>query len=260
MAGLQGKRVVITRSREDWEESAAAVRRRGGLPLACPMIDILPPEDSAPLDGALRSLDTFDWIFFTSAHSVRSFFERAATLGVTGVPSAQVRLAVIGPATAAELARYHMHPHFTADRFTGAEFVKEFLRYHEAAGQRFLLPLSNLARATVADALREARGEVTAVTAYRNAPVTTLPDEIVTRLQHGEIDWILFTSSSTVRHFFEVLKNHPALPRRFRAASIGPLTSETLRGYGCPPDAEAPVHTLEGLLDAMEGYISGDSE
>ena len=67
-------------------------------------------------------------------------------------------------------------------------------------------------------------------------------------------------NKAVARHFFEALKKQATLLRRFRAASIGPLTSETLRGYGCPPDAEAPVHTLEGLLDAMEGYISGDSE
>ncbi|MFB3786253.1 MAG: uroporphyrinogen-III synthase [bacterium] len=256
MAGLQGKRVVITRSREDWDETAAAVRRRGGLPISCPMIDILPPEDPTPLDSALRHMESFDWIFFTSVHSVRFFFGRAEMLGLTDVPPVQVRLAVIGPATAAELARHHLHPHFTADRFTGADFVEEFRRTQTVTGKRFLLPLSSIARATIVEALREAGGEVTAVTAYRNAPVTSLPEEIVTRLQHNEIDWILFTSSSTARHFLEALILHAAIPHSFHTASIGPLTSETLREYGCPPDVEAPVHTLEGLLDAVEGCTS----
>lgn len=254
MAGLQGKRIIITRSREDWDETAAAVRRRGGLPVPCPMIDILPPEDPDPLDQALRNLASYDWIFFTSVHSVRFFFGRAKSLELKDFPPARCRIAVIGPATAAELARYQIHPHFSGERFTGGEFVEEFLRMQEAAGKRFLLPLSNIARTTIADALQSARGEVTAVTAYRNAPVTTLPKEIVTRLERGEIDWILFTSSSTARHFFEALKKQATLLRGFRAASIGPLTSDTLREYGYPPDVEAAVHTLEGLLDAMEQF------
>lgn len=252
METLAGKRIVITRSWEDYEAAAEAIRRRGGIPIACPTISLHPPEDCEPLDRAIQSIQNFDWIFFTSAHAAQFFLERLFSKSIR-LPDS-VQCAAIGPATAAAVAQRGVRSSFIAKTATGRSLVREFNEVHPIQGKRFLLPLSNMARDEVNNSLREAGGAVTAVTAYRTIPAETFPREVGDFLRKNAVDWVTFFSSSAAANFYQILQRNPNYPACFHIASIGPSTSETLRQIGATPDVEAVPHTLEGLLDAMTAF------
>jgi len=251
MKPLEGLRIVITRQAEEQEEAARLVQEAGGIPLACPVLSMRWPNHTTPLDHAIRNVAGFDWLFFTSANSVRFFWTRFGILGVSRSDAARCRIAVIGKATEAALNEYGRQADFTAAEATGEAFVDEFALLQPVSGVSFLFPLSHIARSTVPDTLKLLGGRVKQVVAYCNEPVKELPQDVVNKLEAGQVDWVLFTSSSTVDHFMACLppsiKENPV----FRAASIGPKTSETLRTYAIEPAAEAHEHTLPGLLAAI---------
>lgn len=249
METLAGKHIVITRSLEDFDLSAEAIRQREGIPIASPAIALALPSDCRPLDRAIHAIGQYDWIVFTSVHAVQFFYERMLFLGVR-LPDT-IRSAAIGEATANALISLGVQPAFIAQKSTGEGMIQEFSRLYPVHEKRFLLPLSNIARDTVGNLLRGHGGAVTAVTAYCNAPAETFPSEFIRHMERREIDWVTFFSSSAVTNFYQIWKKYPWLETRFRVASIGPSTSETLRKHGVEPDVEADPHTLEGILDAI---------
>ncbi|MEW6235748.1 MAG: uroporphyrinogen-III synthase [Candidatus Omnitrophota bacterium] len=243
-------RILILRGGEDVDETAEKIRRAGWTPIACPMIEFLPPEDYEPLDEAIRSLERYDWIFFTSAHSIRFFARRVEVLNRNEAVGA-AKLAAIGPATQRAALALGWRLDFIAERSSAEGFFEEFRQKYAIRSQRFLLPLSNIAHRTMPDLLQEYEGDVNAVVAYRNEPVKEIPQDVIGLLSEGAMDWTLFTSPSTARNFFAVLRDHPNAQNGVRAASIGPTTSQALRELGFPPIVEAQTHTLDGLLAAI---------
>ncbi|MGC9326359.1 MAG: uroporphyrinogen-III synthase [Candidatus Hinthialibacter sp.] len=252
---LAGQRIVITRSLEDFQEAAGAVRARGGIPIACPMIQLTPPENPEPLDCALRSLADFDWIFFTSPHAVQFFFARIGELDIDATLVKKINLAAVGNSTAARLASHGFQADFTAQTFTGESLFQEFSQIHPVEQKRFLLPLSNIARKTLTNRLKEGGGQVIAVTAYCNAPARKFSAEFINGLKKNQLDWVTFFSSSAVDNFYRILRHEPNLPVNFQIASIGPSTTQTLLSHGQPPAVEASPYTLEGMLDAIANRI-----
>ena len=251
MNPLEGKRIAVTRSAEDFEACAESIRRLGGIPLACPMITFAPPDDTTPLDECLRRLREFNWILFTSAHSVQFFWMRLEALGLGAADLSGVPCAAIGPATTEVLRERGIAPAFEAERSTGETFFEEFRQQVSLAGQRFLIPGSQIAHKTLPNLLRRAGGEVWDVVAYTNQPTGEIPGEILSLLHDGRLDYILFTSSSTVEHFMQCLPPEPGLKQNLHAASIGPSTSATLRAHGVVPILEAQTHSLDGLLETI---------
>lgn len=217
------------------------------------MIRIRPPENWEALDQAIRRLAEFDWLLFTSAHSVRYFCDRCTDLGYGFEYIMAVRIAVIGPATARELVECGLTPTFLAAQSTAEHFLREFTSNYKVQGRRFLLPLSNIARKTLSEGLRSEGGVVQEATAYINEPVTSLPEEIQALIREGSLDWIFFTSSSTASNFFTGLSRADLALGSIHTASIGPRTSETLREYGVEPTIEASEHTVEGMIKAING-------
>ena len=254
MESLAGQRIIVTRRSDDAADTMETIRRRGGVPVACPVIEIVPPAESRPLDDAVRSLGTFDWILFTSANSVRFFFQRVEALGIDKQVLDRVKIAAIGPATEQELSRYDRTANFTAAQSMGTTFVEEMGKGNPIQGRRFLFPCSDIAHRTVPDRIRESGGDLTEAVAYCNKPVERLPEGALEKLKAGAIDWVLFTSSSTVRNFYACLENDPELIITFRTASIGPATSSTLKQFGVQPDVQAEIHTIDGLLDAVSSF------
>jgi uroporphyrinogen III methyltransferase/synthase len=248
---LAGKCILVTRGANEQEETAEQIRRLGGIPIACPVITIELPAETALLDRAIREAANFDWIFFTSTNSVRFFCRRAKDLGYVNINIKNVKIASIGPKTRRELESNGLSANFMAEQATAVKFFDEFQIKFPIKGKRFLLPLSDIAHRTLPELVRQNGGEITEVVAYCNRPVDVLPKTIITSLARGEIDWVLFTSSSTVRNFFHGLQNEPNAQKNVNAASIGPSTSATLREYGVSPRIEAEEHTMEGLLKAL---------
>jgi len=243
---LGGLRVVVTRASDQAAGLVAALRAAGGCPAELPLLAVVPPADPRPLERAASELPLFDWIAFASANAVEALLSLAA-----GALPARLRVAAVGPATAAALRAFGIEPHLEAP-LSGAEGLAEALAPHVARRRRVLLPQAADARPVLATRLEQAGAEVVAVVAYDKR----LPADAAARARElfaGEpLGWVTFTSPRIVRHFVEVLGGEWAARRgELRAASIGPVTSAELRGRGVEPAAEAERASDEGLVVAV---------
>lgn len=247
---LAGRTVVVTRARAQAGDFIAALEEMGAEVVAVPLIRILPAADQGPLRDAARCAATFDWIVFTSANGVDRFFAALAEDGRDARALAAARIAAIGPATAAELAKHAVVPDLIPGEHVG-EAAAEALVAAGVAGKRILLPRAEVAGAVLPDALRARGADVVEAAAYRTLPDGEGAAELRRRLEAGEIDWVTFTSSSTARYFAELVGTEVG---RARVASIGPVTSRMAREMGMRVDVEAAEYTIPGLLAALRAF------
>jgi uroporphyrinogen III methyltransferase/synthase len=245
---LSGKRIVVTRARAQASGFAASLRELGAEVVQLPVIRIAPPEDPAPLREAAEAAGAFDWIVFTSANGVDRFFATLADSGRDARALGGVSLCTIGPATAEALAKHGVRADLVPDEFVAEAALEALAAAGDLAGKRILIPRAAEAREVLPDGLRERGAEVVVVAAYRTVRDGSGAEEVRRALGAGEIDWVTFTASSTVRSFVELLGTDVG---RARVASIGPITSATVRELGMQVDVEAKEYTIPGLLQAI---------
>ena len=246
---LQGKRVLVTRAREQADDLVHRLVALGAVPIVFPTIQIVPPADGyAALDAALRNLSTFDWVVFTSVNGVVHVCDRLSALGLDMGIFAAVRLATIGPATAEALAARGAQSDVTPERYI-AEALLDAIPH--VAGKRFLLARADLARDRLRTGLQEAGAEVVDVHAYRT--VGASPDADAQAALDNGVDLLTFTSSSTVRHFVAQIgyARAQALCEQGRVVVIGPITAQTVQEFGLRVDAVASTYTISGLVEAL---------
>lgn len=238
---LFGKRVVVTRAREQAPELSMRLRALAAAVIELPVIALEPPRDPGPLNAAIERLEGYDWLIFTSVNGVRFFLESLDRSG-RDLRALRGRLCAIGPATRAALERLHLK----VDRMPGEYVAEELIRMfteEEISGKRVLLPRAAVARDVIPDALLRRGASVDVVETYRNA---------VPPIDWGEWrnpHWVTFTSSSTVRNFVE--SGGRERLAGVRVASIGPVTSAKARELGVRVDAEAREYTMDGLVQAL---------
>jgi uroporphyrinogen III methyltransferase/synthase len=259
---LFGRRVVVTRPREQAGELARTLEDAGAEVVLFPTIALAPPPDPAALDRAVAAAATYDWIVFTSANGVRGFFACFAGQGRDVRELGPVRLAAIGPETAGELERRMLRPAVVPREYR-AEGLLAALAGQDLRGRRVLLPRAAGARAVLPETLAARGATVDEVIAYRAVPP---PDADVPGLRAalatGAIDALTFTSSSTVRHFVELL-GRDALRTLGRTvvACIGPITAETAREEGLPVHVCPADYTAAALAASLVEHFcnaSGD--
>ncbi|KUK41005.1 MAG: Uroporphyrinogen-III methylase and Uroporphyrinogen-III synthase, partial [Clostridia bacterium 62_21] len=255
---LFGKKVLITRTREQAGALAKAIAALGGEPWEFPTIQVLPPADWTPVDLAIERLGAYDWIVFTSVNGVRFFFGRLKEHDKDVRALGRARIGAIGPKTQAALERYGLRVDAVPELYR-AEEVAAALRERILPGAKVLLPRADIARKFLAEALAELGAEVTEVAVYRTVPVAKDAAPVRRALEKGEIDVVTFTSSSTVRNFVSLVgpAEAAALLGGCVVASIGPVTSSTARAYGIQVDVEAGRYTVDGLVEAICGYFTG---
>ncbi|NYF52313.1 uroporphyrinogen-III synthase [Tunturiibacter gelidoferens] len=246
---LAGKRILITRTRHQASDLAAQLEALGATPITIPTIEIVPPASFAALDAALTCLRTYDWLLFTSANAVEAFHRRAQFLHLTQLPK---HIAVIGPATLRAANAIGLTVDLVPPQYIAESLAEALLP--EAPGKTFLLPRATEARDILPEALTAAGATVTIAEAYRNQ---TPPDSIPA-LRHlfstpeNYPDAITFTSASTATNLFALLEAaNLTLPPNITLASIGPITSRTLRDLGYSPTAEATEPTIPALIQSL---------
>lgn len=242
---LAGRRIVITRAREQAEDLCDELSDLGAEVLYQPAITISAPPDWAPVDAALDRLETYDWVVFSSANGVRYLLDRLverADLRRLG----RSRLAAIGPGTAEELARYRLKADLVPREFRAEALAAELIGAD--AGRRFLLARASRGREVLAEQLSAAGREVDQVVVYSSTDVQVADDEVVAALREGRIDWITVTSSAIARSLARLFGDDL---RRAKLASISPITSGELRKLGYEPAAEATQYTMGGLVEAI---------
>ncbi len=266
---LQGKRILITRTRRQASELAAQLESLAATAILIPTIEIVPPETYAPLDGAIARLHTFDWLLFTSANAVEAFHQRRSLM-IAHTPAASPprpetptnpqttlpRIGVIGPATAQAVQSIGLRIDLIPSQYIAESFAEALLP--QAPGRSFLLVRASEARDHLPQTLTAAGATVTIAEAYRNQ----VPPGSVAALQYlfsdaaHPPDAITFTSASTARNLFDLLEQASlTLPSQITLASIGPVTSQTLRDLGHAPTIEATNPTIPALVEALLAHF-----
>jgi uroporphyrinogen-III synthase len=249
---LAGRRVLVGRAREQADALSSELRRQGATVLEIPFIQINPPKSYRALDGALQSVADYDWVILTSVNGVRALFERMDSLRLDAGPLRTRKLAAIGPATRAALEKRGLQVRVVPKEYV-AESVVRSLRA-QVKGKRVLLVRAKVARDVIPRELRAAGAEVDVVEAYE----TVVPADSARRVRGvfrsgRPPDVVTFTSSSTARNFVALLGTEPqrVLGNGVRLASIGPVTSATMRELGLPVHIEAREYTIPGLVEAI---------
>lgn len=258
---LRGRRVLVTRSREQAGRLCELIRRDGGVPVEMATIRIEPTRDWVPVDAALARLGEYDWIVFSSANAVRIWMGRVSQQGLSQEVFSGLRIAAVGTSTQEELERHGLRVDLTPPQFV-AEALLQTLLQTGVRGRKFLLPAASGARDVLARGLWEAGAKVDQIELYSSVLVEEDVSRIVTELETGRIHAATFTSSSTVRNFVRLIgeDNVTRLLRDAKVVCIGPITAETARGHGLRVDAVATEHTIDGLAKALRHQLAARPE
>jgi len=259
---LFGKRVLVTRAREQAGGAAALLRERGADPVVVPTIEIHPPSDpSAMIDAVQAMAERYDWVVLTSANGVDRLWAEIRRQGKDARVLGNAKIAAIGPATATALERCGLAADIVAKEHRGEALAEEVLAAMTSAGgapkRRVLVARAEVARDVVPDTLRAAGCDVDVVSVYKTrSPPRPLLEALSSLLEGGEIDAVTFTSSSTVEHLCDALEAR-AIPllAKTTVASIGPITTETAKKRGIRVDVTAAEYTLPGLVTALEKHF-----
>jgi uroporphyrinogen-III synthase len=248
---LRGVRVLVGRARHQASALANELRKLGATVIQIPFIEIRKPRSFKGLDSALTNLATYDWLILTSVNGVEALWERIATLRLTKAAIQHLQVAAIGPATRKAIEQRGRKVNVVPKEYV-AESVVRSLR-QRVQGKRVLLVRAKIARDVIPRELRKAGAEVDVVEAYE----TIAPQPSRARLRSLLQDprrrphLVTFTSSSTVRNFAALLGANKASIQGVGLASIGPVTSSTLRELGLRVDVEAAEFTIPGLVEAI---------
>ena len=254
---LQGKRIAITRTREQAGVLRDQLMALGAEVIEIATIEIRDPATWEPLDSAIRRLEEFHYLVITSANGARNFLRRLEACGRPVGDLKSLSIAAIGPATAAELAQCGVQVDLTPRQYV-AEGLLEALGERDLRGKAFLIPRAKVARDLVPRVLEAKGGRVEVVEAYETVAPQLSAGELQ-RLLTPSPDVITFTSSSTATNFAKLAGEKPAvdLLRGVVIASIGPITSETIRKLGLTVAIEAKESTMPGLVRAIEDHFRG---
>ena len=256
---LFGRKIVVTRSREQGEELIEMLEARGAEAIPAPMIRIAPPQDAGPLEDACANAGAYDWVVFTSANAVESFMstllQRGDVRDLKGV-----RICAVGPATAARVERYGMRVNAVPAEHHAEGVLEMLTAAGPLSGKRFLLPRSDIARDLIGEELRRAGADVSEVAAYRTTTVVREPNgdhDIYRMLLERQIDAVTFTSASTVRNFVQIYGEDQAvdLLGTTVVACIGPVTAEAAQQLGVQTTVMPEKYTVPDLVDALVNYF-----
>jgi uroporphyrinogen-III synthase len=252
---LAGTRILVGRARHQAGSLSTSLRSLGASVIEIPFIEIRKPQSYGPLDEVLKNIKRYDWLILTSANGVEAMWERVRRLRITRRKLKHLQIAAIGPATKKAIVKHGLKVKMVPEEYV-AESVVKGLR-DEVKGKRVVLIRAKVARDVIPEELRAAGAQVDVIEAYE----TVVPEESRARLaalmknSARRPHVVTFTSSSTVKNFAELLANSKAssqkLLRDVQFASIGPVTSATLRELQMPVAIEAREFTMGGLIRAI---------
>ena len=236
---LSGKTVLITRAASQSLELRSRLENMGARVIECPTIQIVPPKTWRPVDEAIRRLNTYQWLLFTSANAVEQFMDRM------GERRPAIPIAAVGSATAAKLGEWGLKPTLVPQEFRAEGLLAAFPA--DLVGTRILFPRAEVARELLPEELRRRGATVDIVTVYRT--VKAFAGNIGDILASEHIDCIVFTSPSTIPDDLH------SLPRGTALAVIGPVTAEAAQLFGLKPDIVPVESTVACLVATIVEYF-----
>jgi uroporphyrinogen III methyltransferase/synthase len=259
---LFGKRILVTRPREQAAEFVELLQALGADPIEAPMIRIAPPLDYAPLDEACASLQSFDWVVFASGNAVDAFMGRLLSSSADVRALSSVRLCAIGAGTSERFARFGIKVDLVPPESRAESVVQALLEEGPVTGTRYLLPRADIGREVIGEELRRRGGIVTELVAYRTVAIDPERDgepDVYRMLLDRRIDVVTFTSPSSVRSFAELYGAEAAadLLHATAVAAIGPVTAEAATQLGISTSIVPTHYTIQALAAAIVRYFEG---
>ncbi len=256
---LAGRRIVVTRARDQATPLAQALAALGAEVVLAPTIRIVPLADLAPLRTALSPPLAYDWIVFTSRNTVQIVCAALPEWGLTAADLGGARVAAIGPGTADALVGAGIAPALVPERFVAEAVVAALAARGELRGQRVLLPQARAAREALPGGLRARGALVDVIPVYETVREPGDGRALAAALVAGQIDVVTFTSASAVRGFAELVGPAAVRSGQFAAAVIGPVTATTAREFGIRVAVEAEAYTIPGLVDALARHFAAQA-
>jgi uroporphyrinogen III methyltransferase/synthase len=257
---LFGKRILITRSKEQSADLWTLLESHGAEVHSLPLLEIAPPNDWAALDATILNLASFAWVLFTSPNSVHFFFERLYQLGKDARALSSTRVAAVGLATAERLLERSIRPDLVPDEQSQQGLAKAFADI-DVSGAKILFPASSIGRTHLFEVLTQRGAEVLHVTAYQNCAPKRGAADLPTALLENKVDMVVFASPSSVQHLQPVIGSDLAaqLKARARIACIGPTTAAAALARGLEVDVQPAQSSIAALVDAICAYYAQDA-
>ncbi|MGD1086005.1 MAG: uroporphyrinogen-III C-methyltransferase [Verrucomicrobiota bacterium] len=251
---LFGRRIVVTRSREQASQLSRQLLERGADVLEIPTIRIAPPTDHRAVADALLELNAYDWLIFTSPNGVTAFFEFFFKAFEDMRDIGGVRIAAVGPATAAKLRALHLKVDLMPPEYIASGIADALVKYESIENLKILLLRAEVAGRELPQKLEDLGAIVDDIACYKTVPETEDRNGAAARLREEGADWITFASASSVENFHARINLNELLTQfpQIKLASIGPETSKAVVALGLKPALEAKEHTIEGLVKALE--------
>ena len=253
---LTGKKILITRAREQSGNFATLLKKLGAEVIEFPTIQIVPPTSWKALDRAIDQLNSYDWIIFTSANGVNFFFERLSEKREDRYLPSSLKVCAIGPATAYQLKEKEIQVDYVPKEFV-AEAILTGFKEMVVKGKRILLARVKEARNVLPQGLREIGAKVDVVEVYRTIKPKGGAKRLRQLLTDGGIDAITFTSSSTVTNFIDLFKKEDLkkLLKGIAIACIGPITAQTAKKLGMKAHIQPKEYTIPALVHSISNYF-----
>ncbi len=261
---LFGKRIMVTRTREQASDLVAGLEEFGANCLEYSTIKIKPVDFYDVLDGELERLPEYHWILFTSLNGVKYFFERLYAKGMDARDLKGPDIAAVGKSTADLLLRYGVNADLIPSTFTG-EGLAESLLDLGVEGRNILIPRAQQGREILPETLRGAGAQVAVAPVYQNCPAAGDKEIMRAEFVEGGVDMITFTSSSTVRNFLAMLdaesqEELQQILAGVKIAAIGPITAKTVTDNGLKVDVQPDDYTISDMVNVVVDYYSGDTK
>ena len=256
---LFGKAVLVTRPPAQAPAMSNLLAGLGAEPIECPTLEICPPDNWEKVDEAIHCLSTYQWVIFTSANGVQAFLTRLHECQKDARAFGGIRICCIGPKTKDALTAWGLTADVVPQDFQ-AEGILKSLGNLGMSGQRILIPRAKVAREILPEQLREMGANVDVVTVYQALPPEIDVDLVRLRLQRGEVQYVTFTSSSTVRNFCGLFPDRQELATLMQqtiVACIGPITARTVEEEGLVVDLMASENTVPALVQAIVAHAEG---
>ncbi len=242
---LHGKRILVTRGKDQAKEFSSKIARLGGIPVEIPLLTFQLPENKSEIVDKLSKINTYDWLIFTSTNGVEFFFQELTTSSISIVLP---KIAVVGKKTEDTLRKFGYQAEVVPSEFV-AEGLIEALRPLISMGDRILLARGNLSRSVLPKELKSLGAYVDDLVMYENVADYKKKAELLELINRNELDVLTFTSPSTVQYFLESVEE--IRWGKFIVACIGPITKKKLEDADIPVTICPSSYTIDGMLDEL---------
>lgn len=251
---LFGQKILLTRSSHQSSNLMKLLEEKGAEVISVPMIEISPLKDLSHLDNSINQLDQYSWLFFTSQNSVEIFWQRLNYLGFDNRALSHLKIGVVGQATAQKIkekgAWVDLYP-----KTYHAKALANLCRDKKISGKKVLFPRAMKGRDDLVEMLKSLDCEVDLVAVYQNLKPNITEKRLGDLLNNHSPDWIIFTSSSTVNHFIEIIgKNNLEFLKKIKLACFGPITKQSLISHQLEPALVPDKSTIEDLVESLITY------